>query len=218
MGLKFKISIIIFNFLFFSISYAKIPNERISKQTTSQQKNISDEAEVTKGNIEVIIDTSMGKIRLELFELKDPSTVKFFLNHAKKGYYNNTIFHRIIKGFIIQGGIYDKNFEKKNNHVSLSENRSYLEIKNTVGTIAIVHDPENPNSFTPEFFINLSNNSELDGTKEKQGYTVFGRIIKGMNVVKKIASVKTSQSETMKYKPFYPNEVIIKSVIIPKNS
>ncbi|APJ05072.1 hypothetical protein AXG55_03835 [Silvanigrella aquatica] len=161
--------------------------------------------------------TSLGKIKLDLFKEKDPTTVNNFLNYVKAGYYNNTIFHRIIDGFIIQGGGYDTNFNLKPNTSTPIKNMSSLGLKNLAGTIAMARKPNFPDTATSQFFINLTNNTNLDYTKEQEGYTVFGKVIVGMDIVQKIAKQKIGQREGMYNVPFFPEEALIKSVTITES-
>ncbi|WP_186647265.1 peptidylprolyl isomerase [Fluviispira vulneris] len=185
------------------------------KQKQNFQKNQTpQEPTVPKGNVEVIFVTSMGKIRLDLFKQKDPVTVNNFLKYVKSDYYNNTIFHRIIDGFIIQGGAYDINFNAKENKNPPIKNNSDIGLKNLTGTIAMARKPNSIDSATSQFFINLTNNKNLDSKENNNGYAVFGKVISGMDVVQKIAKIKVGQLEGMYNVPFYPKEALILSVSV----
>jgi cyclophilin family peptidyl-prolyl cis-trans isomerase len=152
-----------------------------------------DERESAKSQPLVLIETSLGTIKLELWSDKAPVTVKNFLRYADEGFYDGTVFHRVIKGFMIQGGGLTANLERKGTHKPI-ENEASPELKNDRGTIAMARTPE-IHSATSQFFINLADNAFLnhrDKTPKGYGYTVFGRVIDGMDVVDEIASVKTT--------------------------
>lgn len=156
--------------------------------------------------------TTLGTIRIELFEQKDPVTVKNFLQYVKSGYYNNTIFHRIIDGFVIQGGGYNSNFEIKPGTLPPISNQAKLGLKNTAGTVAMARKANDPNSATSQFFINLTDNNALNHSANESGYAVFGRVVSGMDVVSKIARIKVGQREGLHNVPFYPEEAQIQKV------
>jgi cyclophilin family peptidyl-prolyl cis-trans isomerase len=153
-------------------------------------------AQPKKGNPKVILETSMGKIVLELNPQKAPVSVENFLVYVKSGFYEGTLFHRVIKSFMIQGGGYDKNLREKSTRASIV-NEAGNGLKNTRGTIAyartsVIH------SATSQFFINHADNAFLDHQNETDrgfGYAVFGKVIKGMDVVDKITSVTTGTAE-----------------------
>ena len=139
---------------------------------------------------QVELKTTMGAITLELYPDKAPKTVDNFLQYVKEGHYKGTIFHRVMAGFMIQGGGFTSGFvEKKTRDPIPNEGRNGL--KNTAGTIAMARRPD-PNSATAQFFINLVDNDGLDYPRpDGFGYAVFGRVVKGMDVVNKIAAVAT---------------------------
>ena len=149
----------------------------------------------TKGkNSMVTLKTNFGDIKLELFEKEAPVTVKNFLDYVKSGFYKDTIFHRVISGFMIQGGGFDTSFtQKKNNDPIVNEAQN--QISNKRGTIAMART-QVVNSATSQFFINLVDNDFLDfraPTPAHYGYCVFGKVTAGMEVVDKIAQVKTGR-------------------------
>lgn len=185
-----------------------------STKASAQQKTALAEPEVPKGHIEVVMLTTFGKIRLDLFKDKDPETVNNFLQYVKAGFYNNTIFHRIVDGFLIQGGGYDIHFIEKIPPFKSIKNNANNGFKNTLGTIAMARKQSEPNSATSQFFINLSNNNYLDYSKEEAGYTVFGKVISGLEIVQKIARIKIGQREGMYHVPFFPEEALIKEVFV----
>src|SRR5713101_6678384 len=125
-----------------------------------------------KGNPMVLLSTSMGDIKVELYADKAPVTVKNFLDYVKAGYYNGTIFHRVIPGFMIQGGGLTADMQDKR--------------EGQKG--AIKNEPDNA---TSQFFINVKDNGSLNRTAGNAGYAVFGKVVEGMDVVKKIEQVKT---------------------------
>ena len=142
----------------------------------------------------VSITTSLGTIELELYPAKAPQTVKNFLQYVDKGFYNGTVFHRVIPGFMIQGGGFEPGMRLKPTGLPVN-NEADNGLKNVIGTIAMVRTP-NPHSATAQFFINTADNAALDHTgKNPQGwgYCVFGKVTQGLEVVKQIESVSTGQ-------------------------
>lgn len=139
----------------------------------------------------VELDTTEGKIVLELDPEKAPKTVENFLKYVDKGHYDGTVFHRVISGFMIQGGGFDGKLEEKNTDppvVNESKAKNPSALGNARGTIAMARTSD-PNSATAQFFINHADNPNLDSYGG--GYTVFGKVIAGMDVVDKIAATKT---------------------------
>jgi cyclophilin family peptidyl-prolyl cis-trans isomerase len=142
----------------------------------------------------VSLKTSMGEIVLELHADKAPKSVANFLEYVKSGHYNGTIFHRVINGFMIQGGGYDKNMAEKPTRPPI-ENEAKNGLKNEPYTLAMARTPA-PHSASAQFFINVKNNSFLDYPgQDGWGYAVFGRVIKGMEVVDKIKAVPTGAND-----------------------
>lgn len=162
-----------------------------------------------------IIETNMGNIELLLDEQKAPKTVTNFVQYANKGFYNGTIFHRVIDGFMIQGGGFTADMLQKTTDKPI-ENESDNGLKNTIGTIAMAR-ASHPHSASSQFFINVANNTPLDfraKTMQDYGYAVFGKVSKGMDVVNKIAKVRTTSK--MMYQDVPVSPVVIKSVRIVK--
>ena len=160
---------------------------------------------------EVLMKTSKGDITLELYPDKAPETVKNFLRYVDEGFYNDTIFHRVINSFMIQGGGFTADMAKKSPHSSI-KNEAYNGLKNDRGTIAMARTG-NPHSATAQFFINHVNNDNLNFTQKTTrgwGYTVFGKVTKGMDIVDKIADVYTNSKNGMQNVPEEP--IIIESV------
>ncbi|MDO5536556.1 MAG: peptidylprolyl isomerase [Desulfovibrionaceae bacterium] len=161
----------------------------------------------------VQIDTSMGKILLRLDERRAPITVANFLQYAKSGFYDGTIFHRVIKGFMIQGGGYTPELKQKDAHAPI-KNEATMETRNAQYTIAMARTAD-PNSATSQFFINTKNNRFLDPDRAQDGvgYAVFGRVIQGKEVVNKIEAVETTNRHPF-YKDVPVTPVVIKSVTV----
>lgn len=159
----------------------------------------------------VTIETSMGSVTLELNEEKAPVTVANFLSYVKSGHYDGTIFHRVIDGFMIQGGGFTKAMDQKPTQKPI-KNEAANGLKNERGTIAMARTMV-VDSATSQFFINLVDNSFLDyrGPDPRMfGYAVFGKVTDGMDVVDKIAKVKTGFAGPHQNVPEEP--VIIKKV------
>ena len=143
-------------------------------------------------NPTVLLETTSGDILIELFPDKAPETVANFLQYVDDGFYNNTIFHRVIPGFMIQGGGLGVRMDEKPTREPV-KNEADNGLKNERGTIAMARTRE-PHSATAQFFINLVDNDFLDHsepTVDGWGYCVFGKVVDGMDAVDKIAKVKT---------------------------
>ena len=161
----------------------------------------------------VAMDTSLGRIKVELFAREAPISVRNFLAYVNKGFYNGTIFHRVINGFMIQGGGFTTDFRQKETDPPI-RNEAGNGLKNDRGTIAMARTG-NPDSATSQFFINVVNNSGLNRpSPDGYGYAVFGRVISGMDVVDRIKSVQTGVKMGMPDVPETP--VVIKSVTVVK--
>ena len=167
----------------------------------------------THSGDQVIIRTSMGDIVLELDRSKAPITVDNFLQYASDGFYSGTIFHRVIDGFMIQGGGFTEAFIQKQTRATI-KNEADNGLRNSRGTIAMARTSA-PDSATAQFFINLVDNHFLNHTAPTQrgwGYAVFGKVTKGMDVVDNIAKVRTAAKNGHGDVPV--NNVIIHSVEI----
>lgn len=141
----------------------------------------------------VRLDTTAGPVTVELFEDQAPKTVANFLQYVDSGFYNGTQFHRVIKGFMIQGGGFDKDGQRKATRPPI-QNEADNGLSNSRGTLAMARTG-NPHSATAQFFINLVDNRNLDFTGKNQrgwGYAVFGKVTEGMNVVDNIARERTT--------------------------
>ncbi len=166
-----------------------------------------------QGVSHVVIQTNMGNIELELNAEKAPNTVKNFLNYVNSNFYDNTIFHRVIKDFMIQGGGFTADMKQKQTlaPIAIESNNG---LKNDRGTIAMARTND-PNSATSQFFINTKNNNFLNysaPTMQGYGYAVFGKVVKGMDVVDKIESVKTTSKGYMADVPV--NTVLIEKIYV----
>ncbi len=155
--------------------------------------------------------TSMGELVIELYPAKAPKTVENFLRYVDEGFYSGTIFHRVIDGFMIQGGGFTTNYQKKDTHAPVA-NEADNGLRNKIGTLAMARTSD-PHSATAQFFINVAANDFLDfreKTMRAWGYAVFGRVIKGMDVVKQIKGVATGPGGPFR-KDAPQTPVIIKS-------
>ena len=144
------------------------------------------------GNPKVEMETSKGKMVIELFPEKAPETVKNFLNYVEAKFYDGTIFHRVIPKFMIQGGGFTSDMKKKTGGTPI-KNEADNGLKNDRGTIAMARTGD-PHSATAQFFINSVNNDFLNHKSKTQqgwGYVVFGKVISGMDVIDAISAVKT---------------------------
>ncbi|MER3447981.1 MAG: peptidylprolyl isomerase A [Candidatus Dadabacteria bacterium] len=159
------------------------------------------------GNPVVIISTSMGDIEIELYLDKAPVTIKNFLSYVNDGFYDGTIFHRVIPGFMIQGGGFTPDMKQKPTKAPI-KNEADNGLKNDAGTIAMARTSA-VDSATSQFFINLVDNNFLDHGARDFGYAVFGRVIGGIDVVRRIAGVKTGNRGPFHDVPIEP--VVIKS-------
>jgi cyclophilin family peptidyl-prolyl cis-trans isomerase len=170
----------------------------------------AEEEAAAAGNPTVVMQTSQGTIEIELWPDKAPISVKNFLSYADQGFYDGTIFHRVIKGFMIQGGGLDKEMKKKTTAGPI-KNEADNGLKNTAGTIAMARTPA-VDSATSQFFINTVDNQALDhaGPGSRFGYAVFGKVVSGSDVVQAIESTQTTVRAGMKDVPSEP--IVIESV------
>ncbi len=162
----------------------------------------------------VKLETSMGEILLELDEEKAPKTVANFLEYVKKGHYDGTIFHRVIDGFMIQGGGMTSDMQEKPTEASI-ENEADNGLKNEAYSLAMARTTD-PHSASAQFFINVKNNEFLNHTAKTAagwGYAVFGKVAKGHGVVNKIKSVKTGRKGMHDDVPAEPVEIIRAEIV-----
>ena len=150
----------------------------------------------------VTLETSLGPIKIELDRDKAPETVANFLSYVRSGHYDGTVFHRVIPNFMIQGGGMDASMKEKPTRPPI-KNEAANRLRNDRGTIAMARTSD-PNSATAQFFINLKNNASLDYGVGGAGYAVFGRVVEGMDVVDKIATVATTTKAPHQNVPVTP--------------
>jgi peptidyl-prolyl cis-trans isomerase A (cyclophilin A) len=143
----------------------------------------------------VELETSMGVIEVELNRMRAPITSNNFLRYVLEGEYDGTIFHRVMPGFVVQGGGYTVDIEEKTLHEDIL-NESGNGLKNSTGSIAMARY-EDPHSATRQFYFNMNNNTSLDPSPKNWGYTVFGTVVSGMEVLEAIAGVETGYSEAL---------------------
>lgn len=156
----------------------------------------------------VVMDTSYGPIKIELFEDKAPITVKNFLSYVDKKHYDGTIFHRVIADFMIQGGGFEPGMREKASGEPI-KNEASNGVKNERGTIAMARTND-PDSATAQFFINVKDNPFLNKSDQSAGYAAFGKVIEGMEVVDKIKAVRTGRKGPHGDVPV--DDILIKSV------
>lgn len=158
----------------------------------------------------VQIETSLGNIKVELFQDKAPITVKNFLGYVEDKHYDGTIFHRVIPTFMIQGGGFKPGMAEKDTKEAI-QNESANGLSNLRGTLAMARTPR-PHSATAQFFVNVKDNTFLDKNKAQDGfgYCVFGRVTEGMDVVDKIKAVATATKGDHENVP--TEDVVIKSI------
>lgn len=168
-------------------------------------------------NPQVELKTSQGTIVLELDADKAPKTVDNFLQYVREGFYNGTIFHRVIDGFMIQGGGFTSDMKQKPTRTPI-ENEAKNGLKNLPGTIAMARTSD-PHSASAQFFINLVNNAPLDyPSRDGWGYAVFGKVVQGMDVVQKIGKAGTGTSGFFRDVPTTPITIQSATLITPKEA
>ncbi|GAA4034553.1 peptidylprolyl isomerase [Actimicrobium antarcticum] len=161
----------------------------------------------------VLLKTSMGDIVLELDAEKAPKSVDNFLSYVKSGHYKGTIFHRVIDGFMIQGGGFDKNMHQKSTSAPI-RNEASNGLKNAAYTVAMARTGD-PDSATAQFFINVGNNAMLDYPgRDGAGYAVFGKVVSGQDVVDKIRLVATGNAGMYQNVPQTP--IVIENATLAK--
>ena len=191
--------------LLLALTIALLPVTGFSLDNQSNNKE--------SGMVKVTMDTSMGVIKLELDSKKAPVTVANFVEYAKTGFYDNTIFHRVIPGFMIQGGGFTLETKQKTTREPI-KNEADNGLKNVKGSIAMARTSD-PQSATAQFFINAADNHFLDyksPTPQGWGYAVFGTVTEGIDTVEKIEQVETGTKLGMADMPL--KEVIILKVTI----
>ena len=160
-------------------------------------------------NPQLEVKTSQGTLTIELYQDKAPKTVENFLKYAKDGFYNGTIFHRVIPGFMIQGGGHTADMKEKETRATI-QNEAKNGLKNETGTLAMARKGD-PHSASAQFYINLKDNNFLDYPgQDGWGYAVFGKVVQGFEIVEKIAKTPTGRSGFQQDVPTTP--VLIESV------
>ena len=154
----------------------------------------------------VVLDTSMGPIEIELDPVKAPVTTKNFLEYVDSGFYTNTVFHRVIPGFMAQGGGFTAQMQQKDTKAPI-KNEASNGLKNVRGTLSMARTSD-PNSATSQFFINVADNDFLNPGRDA-GYAVFAKVVSGMDVVDNIVNSQTTTKQGMQNVPVDP--ILIKS-------
>jgi len=159
----------------------------------------------------VRLETSEGDILLDLKGSRSPITVENFLRYVREGHYDGTIFHRVMPGFVVQGGGYTPDNEERPTHDPIV-NESGNGLSNRRGTIAMAREDE-PHTATSQFYFNLVDNERLDPSERRWGYTVFGEVMEGMEVVDRIAGIPTQEGplgENMPHRPV----ILIRATVV----
>ena len=192
--------------LTFILSLLSFAHYCLAAQEDTQ--NMTDQTKISKNPV-VLVKTNKGDIKIELNQEKAPITVKNFLKYVQEGFYDHTIFHRVIDGFMVQGGGFTKDFQQKPTHDPI-QNEAENGLLNKRGTLAMARTSD-VNSATAQFFINVADNSFLDFKSKnprEYGYAVFGKVIEGMDVVEKIKNVKTGSHGSHENVPIDTVEII----------
>ena len=173
---------------------ALVAAEQPAKKTEAQPKPAAAEVAAPANNPKVLLHTSMGDITVELYADKAPKTVENFLQYVKEGFYDGTVFHRVIANFMVQGGGMTKDMVEKRKHAPI-RNEANNGVSNLRGTLAMARTAD-PNSAAAQFFINVVDNKMLDYKADANGvvtwgYCVFGKVVDGMDTVDKIKAVET---------------------------
>jgi peptidyl-prolyl cis-trans isomerase A (cyclophilin A) len=166
-------------------------------------------------NPQVVVDTSLGSFTIELFHDKSPVSVENFLQYVHDGFYSGTIFHRVVAGYVVQGGGYTADLTEKPTRPPI-QNEATNGLTNQRGTVAMART-RMVRSGTSQFFVNVADNRRLDHTgyaPDDFGYAVFGRVIEGMDVVDQISRVRTTIKDGMENVPVDP--VIIKGITVKR--
>lgn len=153
----------------------------------AQAANQTAAQEAPKANPQVQLATNHGEVVIELWPEVAPATVENFLQYVRSGFYDGVIFHRVVPGFVVQAGGYDAKMARKETGDPIV-NESKMTVKNTRGTLSMARTSA-PNSATSQFFINLQDNPSLNAKPNQPGYAVFGQVVKGMEVVDKMAEL-----------------------------
>ena len=165
---------------------------------------------------QVALETSMGKIVVELDRTRSPITVDNFLTYVVKGHYDNTLFHRVIADFVVQGGGLDLNKQEKPT-ADLIVNESGNGLSNLTGTIAMAREAE-PHTASSQFYFNVIDNEKLDPSSRRWGYAVFGEVTEGMDVLQAMSLVPTEFNTTVDWPDFPVQDIVLKkATLLPRN-
>jgi len=177
--------------------------------TAASAENHAQDAEANSQDYpQVLVQTNMGNFTIELFAARAPITVKNFLQYVQSGQYEGTVFHRVVPGFVLQGGGFDTNYEKKPTRGNIS-NESGNGLSNRRGWVAMARTSD-PHSADAQFYINLGDNLALDPRPTRWGYAVFGKVIAGMEeTVDQIGYVATGPGPVPELSKDVPNEAVI---------
>lgn len=197
--------------LLISTAGAKDVNDVNKPKLKKESSMTATDPNAKKANPRIELVTSKGRIVIELDQTKAPITVKNFLTYVNEGFFTDTIFHRVIPGFMIQGGGMTKDMSQKPTHAPI-KNESSNGLKNARGTVAMART-NNPDSATAQFFINTVDNSFLNKSPGNPGYAVFGKVVEGMNVVDVIEKVKTANAGMHENVPVEPVVIVSAKVI-----
>jgi len=176
--------------LFAAALFSGVVSTAHEAQAMQENKTVKKMESKKMENTEVVFSTNQGDFTIELYADKAPITVKNFLAYVDEGFFSDTIFHRVIPGFMIQGGGFKKDMSQKPTKAPI-KNEADNGLRNSRGTLAMARTGV-VDSATAQFFINLTDNSFLDHGVRDFGYAVFGKVVSGMDVVDKIAAVKTA--------------------------
>ncbi|QUN05013.1 peptidyl-prolyl cis-trans isomerase [Shewanella yunxiaonensis] len=174
--------------------------------------------DIQKDNLfpRVELDTTMGKIVVDLDRSRAPITVDNFLTYVVRGDYNNTVFHRIIKDFVVQGGGYDPQLKTLREDKPIV-NESGNGLSNTLGTIGMAREKD-PHTATRQFYFNVADNTKLDPSSKHWGYAVFGEVSEGLEVLQKMAQVPTGPNTALQWEDVPLTPIILKkATLLPAN-
>jgi len=204
-----QISFMMLSIFCSAFSFAQSSNETKSEVPVNTTATDSTSSTQTASPI-VLLETTLGNIKLEFYPDKAPISVENFLNYVRSGFYSDIIFHRVIPGFMIQGGGFTKDMQQKPTQTPI-KNEAKNGLKNLRGTLSMARTSV-VDSATSQFFLNLVDNAYLDHGTRDYGYAVFAKVVEGMDVVDAIAKVKTGNNGMHQDVPVEP--VIIKSASI----
>ncbi len=195
----------------FAFMSAAVAQEPTAPATAAPEAPVV-QAPAATGPVFILLDTTKGSIVLELDPVKAPISVENFLRYVKEGFYNQTVFHRVVPNFVVQGGGFDEKFVQKKTNATI-KNEWTNGLKNMRGSISMARLPS-PDSATSQFFLNLKDNPALDGANGP-GYAVFGKIVVGMDVLDAMGAIRpgpaeaTDQTGTKRIFPDVPSEKLM---------